>query len=108
MLVPDGAPGPVGCARALGPDPESGAVSFGRVAVLPAWRGRGLGRILVAQSLAFLAGQWPDHDVRINAQRQLERFYGGFGFRPAGGAYDDTGIAHIDMRLVRGGGSSGG
>lgn len=97
---------PVGCARCFGPGADPGApkgatVSFGRLAVLPSERGTGLGRELVAASLAHLTERWPDRDVVIGAQLYLERFYGSFGFRRESDVYDDGGIPHIDMRLSR-------
>lgn len=98
----------VGCARCLGPDSDSpnsegsGApVSFGRLAVDPSQRSTGLGRALVAESLAVLAERWPGRDVVIGAQLYLERFYGSFGLVPVTEPYDDFGIPHIDMRLRR-------
>ncbi|CAO3374445.1 GNAT family N-acetyltransferase [Azospirillum argentinense] len=95
------APTPVGYARIFGPDAETGATSFGRLAVAPAWRGKALGRRLVAECLERLSREWPEHDVQISAQLYLEGFYGGFGFRRVSGVYDDVGIDHIDMRLSR-------
>ncbi len=97
-----GDPAPLGCARCLGPEATAGdSVAFGRLAVLPSQRGTGLGRRLVAESLACLAERWPDRDVVIGAQLYLERFYGGFGFLREGDVYDDGGIPHITMRLRR-------
>jgi ElaA protein len=93
---------PLGCARVFGPDADKGGTTaFGRLAVLPSERKTGLGRALVADSLACLAERWPDHDVLIGAQLYLERFYGGFGFVRDSDVYDDVGIPHIDMRLRR-------
>ncbi|OYD85462.1 GNAT family N-acetyltransferase [Azospirillum brasilense] len=92
---------PVGYARIFGPDAETGATSFGRLAVAPAWRGKALGRRLVAECLERLAQEWPEHDVQISAQLYLESFYGSFGFRRVSDIYDDVGIDHIDMRLSR-------
>jgi ElaA protein len=98
----------VGCARCLGPDgkgPEGDSpdspVSFGRLAVDRSQRSTGLGRALVAESLAVLAERWPDRDVVIGAQLYLERFYGSFGLVRDTDPYDDFGIPHIDMRLRR-------
>ncbi|MFD1627557.1 GNAT family N-acetyltransferase [Azospirillum griseum] len=92
----------VGCARVFGPDPEKGgATAFGRLAVRPEERKTGLGRRLVAESLAELTEHWPAQDVVIGAQLYLERFYGGFGFVRDSDVYDDGGIPHIDMRLRR-------
>lgn len=99
-LFEEGGTAVIGCARALGPGSQDdpSCVSFGRLAVDPAWRGKGLGRVVVAECLSFLARTWPDHDVSIGAQLYLESFYGGFGFRRASDVYDDVGIPHIDMR----------
>jgi ElaA protein len=93
---------PLGCARVFGPDSaKGGTIAFGRLAVLPSERKTGLGRALVADSLACLTERWPDHDVVIGAQLYLERFYGSFGFVRDSDVYDDGGIPHIDMRLRR-------
>lgn len=93
----------VGCARCLGPDGDGpdAPVSFGRLAVDASQRSTGLGRMLVAESLAVLAERWPDRDVVIGAQLYLERFYGSFGLVRDTEPYDDFGIPHIDMRLRR-------
>ncbi|CAO3422789.1 GNAT family N-acetyltransferase [Azospirillum doebereinerae] len=95
-----GAPAPVGCARCFGPGAD-GTTAFGRLVVHPSERRTGLGRELVAASLAHLAERWPGHDVVIGAQLYLERFYGSFGFRRVSEVYDDGGIPHIEMRLGR-------
>ncbi len=92
---------PVGYARIFGPDPATGTTSFGRLAVAPDWRGKALGRRLVAECLDRLAREWPGHDVLISAQLYLESFYGSFGLRRVSDIYDDVGIDHIDMRLSR-------
>lgn len=103
LIAVDNAGAIVGCARCLEPDGESpsATVSFGRLAVDPSQRSTGLGRALVAESLAVLAERWPDRDVLIGAQLYLERFYGSFGFARVTEPYDDFGIPHIDMRLRR-------
>lgn len=102
LALHDGdAPTPVGYARVFGADTETGATSFGRLAVAPAWRGKALGRRLVAECLDRLARDWPEHDVQISAQLYLEGFYGSFGFQRVSDVYDDVGIDHIDMRLSR-------
>ncbi len=102
LALHDGdSPMPVGYARVFGPDAETGTTSFGRLAVAPAWRGKALGRRLVAECLERLARDWPEHDVQISAQLYLENFYGSFGFRRVSDVYDDIGIDHIDMRLSR-------
>lgn len=71
--------------------------SIGRVITTAAARGTGLGRALLAESLARAAALWPGTPIRIGAQRYLERFYGDFGFVQASEPYDEDGIAHIEM-----------
>ncbi|CAO3420757.1 GNAT family N-acetyltransferase [Azospirillum endophyticum] len=107
LIATDGSGAIVGCARCLGPGPvldgeaADTTVSFGRLAVDRSQRSTGLGRALVAESLAVLAERWPGRDVVIGAQLYLERFYGSFGFVRETEPYDDFGILHIDMRLRR-------
>jgi ElaA protein len=40
---------------------------------------------------------YPQHGIRIGAQRYLESFYADFGFRPASEPYLEDGIVHIQM-----------
>jgi len=37
--------------------------------------------------------------VKIAAQRRLENFYRGFGFRAISEPYEEDGIIHVDMIL---------
>ena len=73
------------------------AASIGRIVTHPDVRGTGLGRVLVAEALARVEALAPGADVRIGAQRYLERFYEGFGFERASEDYDEDGIPHVDM-----------
>lgn len=72
------------------------AAKLERFAVLPAWRGRGLGRQLVATAIrqAEAAGF---ATCVLHAQAHLERFYEGFGFRRVGGVFEEAGIPHVKM-----------
>ncbi|MCX9156727.1 GNAT family N-acetyltransferase [Niveibacterium sp. 24ML] len=84
---------PVGTARLL-PDGH-----IGRVAVLPAWRGKGVGRrlmrwiIAMARSRGHLA-------VELNAQTSAAGFYAGMGFETCGPEFVEAGILHVPMRLA--------
>jgi ElaA protein len=40
---------------------------------------------------------YPGQDIRLGAQRYLERFYGSLGFEPDGEPYDEDGIPHLEM-----------
>ena len=67
-----------------------------RFAVLPAFRGRGLGRTLVARVLADAEESGHARFV-LHAQAHLERFYGTFGFQRDGLAFLEAGIVHVPM-----------
>ncbi|MHB1053020.1 MAG: GNAT family N-acetyltransferase [Thiobacillus sp.] len=83
---------PIGCARLL-PDGH-----MGRMAVLPAWRGYGIGKALLAtaQRAAKLRG----HSVlKLSAQTHAAGFYAAAGFEVVGAAYEEAGIPHVAMQL---------
>jgi len=70
---------------------------IGRVAVLPAWRGRQVG-VALMQALCACAQARGDTQVLLNAQCHAQTFYARLGFVAEGDAYDDAGIPHIAMR----------
>jgi predicted GNAT family N-acyltransferase len=81
---------PIGCARLL-PDGH-----IGRMAVLPAWRGRGVGRALLAAATA--AARLRGHaTLKLSAQTHAAGFYARAGFVVVGGEYDEAGIPHVAM-----------
>lgn len=69
---------------------------IGRMAVLPEWRGRGVG-LAVLQRLLTAARQRGDHSVRLNAQTHALGFYEKAGFVAEGPVFDDAGIPHRSM-----------
>ena len=76
--------------------------SIGRVLTTKEARGTGAGRELMREALRRAEGLWPGQDIRIGAQRYLDRFYGEFGFVQCSEPYDEDGIVHIEMlRAVR-------
>jgi predicted GNAT family N-acyltransferase len=96
LLALDGVGQPIGCARLL-PDGH-----IGRMAVLPAWRGRGVGRALL--DAAIRAAQARGHaTLRLSAQTHAVAFYARAGFVAVGDEYEEAGIAHVAMQksLVR-------
>ena len=69
---------------------------IGRMAVHRAVRGSRVGQRLLAVLLEA-AGQRGDSEVVLHAQRSAEGFYLRQGFLSRGDAFDEVGIAHIEM-----------
>jgi predicted GNAT family N-acyltransferase len=78
---------------------------IGRMAVLKAWRGKGVGA-LVLQALLERTRQRGHAYARLNAQLYAVGFYRRYGFEVAGAEFMEAGIAHVGMqrKLSPGGG----
>lgn len=85
----------VGTAR-LTPDGH-----IGRVAVLPRYRNRGIGRELVVELIRISLDRG-DPVLELNAQTTAIEFYRTLGFRPEGPVFLDAGLPHRRMRYVMG------
>ena len=70
---------------------------IGRMAVLRAWRGRGVGG-LILKALMDKARERGDREVVLSAQVHATAFYRAHGFREEGAQYLEAGIPHQDMR----------
>ncbi len=82
----------IGCGRIL---PNS---HIGRIAVLPAWRGKKVGTALLQALLAYAQSRhFPEVD--LDAQVQALPFYRNLGFAEEGEVFLDAGIPHRKMRL---------
>jgi YbgC/YbaW family acyl-CoA thioester hydrolase len=80
--------------RMLGHVP--GTAKIGRMAVLGAMRGSGVGRA-VLDALMDSARARGDREVLLHAQMSAAPFYTRAGFLPRGPQFEETGIAHIEM-----------
>ena len=87
--------------RLLPPEAASAPVVIGRLVLHPDIRGRGEGRHLLDRALAWAEAHYPTHDVRLSAQSSLCHWYTQSGFVARGEPYDDGGILHTTMVLVR-------
>ncbi len=87
----------VAYARVFEPGVRYKEASVGRVVTAPEVRGTGLGKILMAEALRRIESLVPGQLVKIAAQRRLENFYVGLGFKPVSAPYEEDGIIHIDM-----------
>lgn len=81
----------VGCARLL-PDGHAG-----RMAVLPAWRGRGVGKALLAAVIDEARARG-HRALALSAQVHAAGFYARAGFTAVGEPYDEAGIPHVAMQ----------
>lgn len=73
-------------------------VHFGRVLVIPDFRGKGYAQTLLKSTLAFIQQQFPNYPIEIQAQHYLQAFYQQFGFVAISDVYLEDNIPHIDMR----------
>ena len=81
----------VACARLL----REGYL--GRLAVLPAWRGQGLGkRLLIAAIEEAQRFGWKE--LRVLSMASKTALYTPFGFEPVGEVFESAGLAHQSMR----------
>ena len=89
-LAVDAQGAPIGCGRLL-PDGH-----IGRLAVVAAWRGKGVGGALLERLVARARER--GHPVaRLNAQTHAIPVYEAHGFAISGEPYDDAGIPHQEM-----------
>lgn len=70
---------------------------IGRMAVLKAWRGRGVGSALLCELLA-LAREHGHAHACLHAQTHALGFYRKHGFAAAGEEFTEAGIPHYAMR----------
>ena len=85
---------PVGTARIL----IDGSVGkIGRVCVLPAHRGKGIGAALTNAAVDLMRGHADIKQARLGAQLHALAFYERLGFTAEGPEFDDAGIRHREM-----------
>jgi len=72
---------------------------IGRMAVLPEWRGKGVGEALL-MALIDKARALGLREVTLNAQVGALGFYEKFGFAPYGERFEEAGIEHQAMKLA--------
>lgn len=83
--------------RVVGPGDKFAEPSIGRVMTVKAYRGRGVGRALMAEAIRFTEQSFPGHGIRIGAQVYLTAFYESLGFEATGAPFDEDGIMHVEM-----------
>ncbi|AZB10858.1 GNAT family N-acetyltransferase [Chryseobacterium sp. G0162] len=73
--------------------------SIGRVVIGSDYRGLGLGKQLMENSIKGCQDILKESKIRISAQLYLLKFYNALGFKEVGSPYDEDGIPHIEMVL---------
>ena len=90
VLARDGDGNPIGTGRLL----PNGKI--GRMAVLPAWRGKGIGKAML-QAMLEEAGQAGIDEVWLHAQLSVVGFYREARFAEVGDSFVSAGIPHQKM-----------
>ena len=90
LLAYDMAGNPIGTARMQADG------HIGRMAVMPDWRGRGVGSALLLMLIELAAAHGLD-EVYLNAQCAAADFYHRHGFIAVGDEFEAAGIPHIRM-----------
>lgn len=85
---------PIGAARLRPYDSDTGKVE--RVAVLADWRGKGVGRLLMAVVEREAAARGFVR-LRLNAQTHAEPFYRKLGYETVSAVFEEAGIPHVTM-----------
>lgn len=71
--------------------------SIGRVITSPSVRGKGVGKLLMEQSIDTVHNLFGRVPIKIGAQLYLKNFYESFGFEQISDVYLEDGIEHIYM-----------
>ena len=70
---------------------------IGRMAVLKAWRGKGVGGAILERLIAA-ARERGDREIELFAQTHAIPFYRRYGFTESGEVFEEAGIPHQAMR----------
>ncbi|MCW9053819.1 MAG: GNAT family N-acetyltransferase [Motiliproteus sp.] len=87
----------VAYSRLLPPGCSFPEASIGRVVIAPNYRGKDIGRTLMAESMKQVRSQWQGTDICIGAQARLTNFYKSLGFKEISDHYMEDGIEHVNM-----------
>lgn len=72
-------------------------MSIGRVISSPAYRSKGVGKLLLTHSISACGKLFGDGSIKIGAQLYLKKFYESFGFVQTSEMYLEDNIEHIEM-----------
>jgi len=72
-------------------------ITFGRVLVVEEYRKKGLGKEIVAATIAEIEKRFPKQPIQIQGQAYLKEFYESFGFKAISDVYLEDNIPHLDL-----------
>ncbi len=84
-------------ARLLPPGISYEESSIGRVLTIESVRGKGIGHLLIDQSIETTQKLFGSGPIKISAQEHLVQFYTQHGFNSYGESYFEDGIPHVSM-----------
>jgi len=73
------------------------AAAVGRVVIEDEIRGHGVGHELMDRCIEFCGIEFGNSQIRISAQKHLEKYYGKHDFLTTGKEYLEDGIPHVEM-----------
>lgn len=91
----------VAYARLVPPGISYREMSIGRVVTSKDVRGTGAGTQLMQLAIKYCREIFGDGPIRIGAQYYLKQFYSELGFTATGDTYDEDGIEHIEMIMLK-------
>jgi ElaA protein len=89
------------CPRIVAPGIKYVGASIGRIVTDASTRGSERGKELVQVAIDAYKTLSPRHTATILAQQHLEQFYSGLGFETLSTPYQEDGIPHIEMTLIK-------
>ncbi len=87
----------VGCSRLLQPGTRFPDFSIGRVVVKQNMRGTGLGIRMMEEAKKYMIEKWNARNIKVSAQKYLQKFYENLGFSVKTEEYLEDGIPHVGM-----------
>lgn len=87
----------VGTARILPPGLIYPPVGIGRIVLDESVRGGKNGHELMKQCIQFIFAKFGEVNMKLSAQKHLEKFYAQHGFLSTGKEYLEDGIPHVEM-----------
>ena len=84
--------------RLFPPDDIENYIIFGRVATARTARGKGYGKKLMRELIAYCDINFSGIGMMCSARDYLKKFYEEFGFKARGEVYEEDGFPHLSMQ----------